>query len=549
MRSEIVYVVNQNDPAGRFDETKIILGCRSEKQAKKVYHRNYQRGWDGFRSVVPMTVPQFKAWLPKAKEKKPVEPLAKSIVSKNDLNSASAKVPKSEVGYNSIAEGHERCGDCTMFRSGSCSIVSGKISPDAVCELWTGSVEHVGKSIDASPKYGCVMANLSAREAAPINLWRDKRIPDDALTDDGKEPNLHVTVKYGLTSDDPSPIEAIAAGITTPITADTGDIMRFTTHPDYDVLVVSIVSPDLVGLNAAVKAATPCVDTFPVYIPHMTLAYVKKGALPHLDGNSDLAGHHFAFRTLEFSTADKKQIWIHTGAPGPVDQSDGRGWYGVDFDGSIAKHTGDLSLGAPVPRMVKRVKKWLRQGRDVRIFTARAASDKASEDIPAIRAWCKEHLGQTLPVTAEKDPHMIRLYDDRARHVKLNTGKIIKSIRFVRLKKSGESDPSAVCPECGYQGGTDETQCLECGADMTYNDIYHGDDANTGLIEKSISPATRAAAAYLMQYPGESVSMGKRLDHIAKAVAVAADALGMDRHKAQGRIDADLLHHYLEGRL
>ena len=52
-----------------------------------------------------------------------------------------------------------------------------------------------------------------------------------------------------------------------------------------------------------------------------------------------------------------------------------RGWIGVDLDGTLATHDGKRSqrIGAPIPAMVERVKMWLREGREVRIVTARAA--------------------------------------------------------------------------------------------------------------------------------------------------------------------------------
>jgi hypothetical protein len=50
------------------------------------------------------------------------------------------------------------------------------------------------------------------------------------------------------------------------------------------------------------------------------------------------------------------------------------GWIGVDLDGTLAKSVKSQAgedIGVPVYRMVKQVKKWLAQGHDVRIFTAR----------------------------------------------------------------------------------------------------------------------------------------------------------------------------------
>lgn len=103
-------------------------------------------------------------------------------------------------------------------------------------------------------------------------------------------------------------------------------------------------------------------------------------------------------------------------------------WYGVDFDGTLAKYDkwrGIEHTGEPIKPMVDRVKRWLNSGRNVKIFTARVAGKDGTKARPYIEAWCKEHLGQKLEVTNIKDHHMIELWDDRAVQVKMNTGKPI----------------------------------------------------------------------------------------------------------------------------
>src|ERR1700761_8326794 len=100
------------------------------------------------------------------------------------------------------------------------------------------------------------------------------------------------------------------------------------------------------------------------------------------------------------------------------------GWIGVDLDGKLAKYDrwiGPHHIGEPIPKMVERVKKWLSQSRDVRIFTARA-SDPDPRVIKTIQSWCLLHIGQELPVTNVKDYEMIELWDDRAVQVIPNTG-------------------------------------------------------------------------------------------------------------------------------
>jgi hypothetical protein len=101
-------------------------------------------------------------------------------------------------------------------------------------------------------------------------------------------------------------------------------------------------------------------------------------------------------------------------------------WVGVDLDGTLANYEGwnDGQIGNPVPLMLDLVKKMIADGITVKIFTARAADPKM---IPPIKAWCTENGLPDLEVTNEKDPDMIKLYDDRAVKVIPNHGVILES--------------------------------------------------------------------------------------------------------------------------
>lgn len=121
------------------------------------------------------------------------------------------------------------------------------------------------------------------------------------------------------------------------------------------------------------------------------------------------------------------------------------GWIAVDLDGTVAMYSERTfpEIGAPIPKMINRIKGWLELGRDVRIFTARvgpatdaqvrAVGVEACEtqaewlayQTSIIEAWCKEHIGQILPITATKDFGMAELWDDRAVQVLTNTGTTI----------------------------------------------------------------------------------------------------------------------------
>ena len=108
------------------------------------------------------------------------------------------------------------------------------------------------------------------------------------------------------------------------------------------------------------------------------------------------------------------------------------GWYGVDFDGTLAMYDGDVfhPYPAPIPAMVKIVREWLANGVEVRIMTARASAvemDSVSEQdykrlIAPVDNFCQKHFGQVLPITYKKDFQMVELWDDRAIQVIPNKG-------------------------------------------------------------------------------------------------------------------------------
>ena len=99
------------------------------------------------------------------------------------------------------------------------------------------------------------------------------------------------------------------------------------------------------------------------------------------------------------------------------------GWIGVDLDGTLAHYEGWRGaeiVGDPIPAMAFRVRKWIAEGKEIRIFTARAT---IPEQIPFVEAWCERHFGVVLPVTCCKDFGMIELWDDRCVQVEINTGR------------------------------------------------------------------------------------------------------------------------------
>lgn len=136
-----------------------------------------------------------------------------------------------------------------------------------------------------------------------------------------------------------------------------------------------------------------------------------------------------------------------------------KGWIGFDLDGTLAEYTeykADEHIGAPIQKIIRLVKMYLRQGKIVKIFTARADSPVA---VKAIKKWCKHYIGRELPVTNVKDKDMELLYDDRAKQVTKNTGEVHaaqgtnpQKCNFCQAKLNGddflERKGKIACPDC-----------------------------------------------------------------------------------------------------
>lgn len=115
------------------------------------------------------------------------------------------------------------------------------------------------------------------------------------------------------------------------------------------------------------------------------------------------------------------------------------GWIGVDLDGTLAHYDKWVAwnvIGEPIPLMLERVKKWVAEGKEVRIFTARVAFEidtcyvtnqkfTRGHIVQLIQSWLEGNGLPRLKVTHEKDFNMIELWDDRCIQVLKNTGRTL----------------------------------------------------------------------------------------------------------------------------
>ena len=128
-------------------------------------------------------------------------------------------------------------------------------------------------------------------------------IPDDALAEDGRESEHHLTILYGLTSPTPDDVESFAKA-SCPVSLMTNGVSVFETE-EHDVVKIDVISPSAELLHSVLKKYVPNEDKWPAYRPHITLAYVKKGlgrvyCAPGL--MPTFIGDVFSSKTLIFSS-------------------------------------------------------------------------------------------------------------------------------------------------------------------------------------------------------------------------------------------------------
>ena len=70
--SQKVFVVDQVNKDGSFDEHKVVLGADSLTQADDLYHANYHAGWTGRGAITEMSMDDFKKWVKDGTKNKPI---------------------------------------------------------------------------------------------------------------------------------------------------------------------------------------------------------------------------------------------------------------------------------------------------------------------------------------------------------------------------------------------------------------------------------------------------------------------------------------------
>lgn len=137
------------------------------------------------------------------------------------------------------------------------------------------------------------MLMLDGDQAADIVEWGKSHVNDDEVygkDGKGRDGSPHVTLQNGIMCEDADELEKLFSSLPS-MEAELGEIGVFRQDDkDYDVIHIEVLCDDLHKANGAIEDLLDVNKVHREYRPHITLAYVNKGAGDRFEGLQDFAG-------------------------------------------------------------------------------------------------------------------------------------------------------------------------------------------------------------------------------------------------------------------
>lgn len=97
MNSDMVYVVDQVNTDGSFDEHKVMMGFSSLEDARSAYLSNYEEGWKGLGNITGVALDEFKKWIDSSIRK--TKPFSDYKMTKENPNLSLRDIVESSGGH------------------------------------------------------------------------------------------------------------------------------------------------------------------------------------------------------------------------------------------------------------------------------------------------------------------------------------------------------------------------------------------------------------------------------------------------------------------
>lgn len=174
-----------------------------------------------------------------------------------------------------------------------------------------GNQKRLQLKAAATHEFSSTQIDVPTAEKKILLEFGKSFISDEDLAEDGREDKPHITVKYGLHTNDAEDLKTLLAPLApfevtlkkTSIFAGKGEI-------DYDVVKIDVESAELRAINKLIADNLEVTDTHPKYVPHLTIAYVQKGKGANYIDDSTFAGQKIYFDKITFSDKNRNKTVI-----------------------------------------------------------------------------------------------------------------------------------------------------------------------------------------------------------------------------------------------
>lgn len=165
--------------------------------------------------------------------------------------------------------------------------------------------------------YSSLLIELPEDLSDNIISWGYDHVPNEDLfldPDDptfGREDDIHITLIYGIHTISSKQVSRQLSEKAFDIKL--GDMALFTKSTKFDVLIINVDCPTLHSLHNKVQNNLEVTKSHPVYVPHVTIAYLKKGVGNRFIGNKEFDGEKFKTEKLIFSSKNGEKTPIKLG--------------------------------------------------------------------------------------------------------------------------------------------------------------------------------------------------------------------------------------------
>ena len=171
----------------------------------------------------------------------------------------------------------------------------------------------MGEKTQVKYDFSSTQVNLPTRISNKIIAWGKENIDDKDVyrvgEKFGREDEIHVTVLYGLHEEKVEPVREIVEG-EPPVELELGEVTAFTNNVKFDVIKLTVISPDLRRIHKKLKESLEFTSDYPQYQPHCTIAYVRSGTATQYTGTAPFRGEKIKLDHIVFSSKNGEKTRI-----------------------------------------------------------------------------------------------------------------------------------------------------------------------------------------------------------------------------------------------